>query len=189
MTADVSGLGGGDAVDRALVDEGALAIDDEAVRGHLGVVRAADALVGVLDDGAGVVGGGLELVAAGVDDEPDGAGGDDFLLEFLHLAAFVELLHERAAGVIPFEDDGLALEVGEADGLAVEGLAGEVRSRLADFRSGERDDGHEAGEEGGEDTHGVEGRSCCVGVDSHFSTPSRAGGSINLSKPLVFTWF
>ena len=84
--------------------------------------------------------------------------GKALLRELSHLPALVEALHEREAGVGHFGDEGLALEVGVACGVAVEGLAGEVRSRLADFRSREGNDGHEAGEEGGEDTHGVEGR-------------------------------
>ena len=161
------------------------------MRGHLGFVRAADALVGVLDDGAGVVGGAfLDLVATGVDDQPDAALGDDLLLEFLHLAGVIELADDGAAGVVPFEDDGLALEVGEADGLAVEGLAREVRSNLADF--GGREGGHrgEAREEGGEDTHvGVRDRRVFVGGRSQFSTPSTPFGSANLLNSPVFTPF
>ena len=128
------------------------------MRGHLGFVGAADALVGVFDDGAGVVGGAfVDLVSSSVDDQPDDALGDGLLLEFLHLAGVVELTDGGAAGVVPFKDDGLALEVGEADGLAVEGLAGEVRSSLADVGGRKGRNGDEAREEGGEDTHGCGG--------------------------------
>lgn len=152
---DVVSLVGGDTVDGALVSEDTVTIDDEAVRGDFGFKGTTNALVRVLDNGAWVVGSAFfDFVATGIDDQPDHALGDGLLLEFLHLASVVELLHGRAAWVIPFEDNGLALEVGEADGLAVEGLTGEVRSSFADVSG--RKGGHcrEAGEEGGEDTHG-----------------------------------
>ena len=63
-------------------------------------------------------------------------GEDDVLdigLELRQVSAGVMFLHERTTEVDPLEHDGLAAEIGERDGLALEILGGELRSGLADF--------------------------------------------------------
>jgi hypothetical protein len=74
---------------------------------------------------------------AGVDREPDDAvllrGG----LRLLHVAALIMLLHIRAAGIVPFENDDLALELIERHRLAVRIREPEIGRLAADRRRGE----------------------------------------------------
>jgi hypothetical protein len=86
---------------------------------------------------------------AGIDAEPDRARGPRGCLRLLHVAAAIMLLHERAAGVIPFEHHHLALEVGELDDPPVGIVQLEVGRGLT----------HERGRRGGGGDNGQSGES------------------------------
>ena len=69
----------------------------------------------------------------GIHQQPHDAFGGQILLQFLHRAGRVMVVAERAVGVVGFDDDNLALVIGQLDGLAVDVRAGEIRRGLADF--------------------------------------------------------
>jgi len=95
------------------------------------------------------------------------------LLQRLHVAAAVVLLHEGAAEVVPLENDGLAAVVGELHGLAREVGRGEVGRDLADGRGGEGGACEEGGDRGGE--QGVSGHGRILGFQREERLAVAAG--------------
>ena len=157
---DVGLIGGGLVVDGSLVDELAGGVDDEHVRGGLGLVEMAD-LTGRVEDGGGGCGlHGLEVVVffgggnvallagcGGEDGEPDDTFAGPLALEGFHVAAEVVLLLVGAALVGPLEDDVFAAVLGEGVGDTVGVDAFEVGGEGAG-RDGEGGEGGKSKNDG-----------------------------------------
>src|SRR5215831_4212559 len=142
---DIGEAGRGLVVDRAHVDDPAVAVDDHHIRGRTSIVEAADDTVWVEQEigrrglpvreiGLGFGWGHIALLAGsrGGDRQPRDTGRGVFALQRLHVAAVVMLADERAAVIGPFEHDRLPRIVGEADGLAGNIGSTEGGRRLAD---------------------------------------------------------
>src|SRR5215472_3348314 len=159
---DVGEAGRGLVVDRAHVDDTAVAVDDDHIRGRTSIIEAADNAVGVEQEigrrglpareiGLSFDWGHIALLAGGRggDRQSHDTCRDVFALQRLHVAALVILADERAAVIGPFEHNGLPRIVAKADDLAGNIGRAEPRRRMANCcRRGGRQRGRPLNGEG-----------------------------------------
>ena len=144
----------------AVVDEGAVFVDDEGVGRGFHAVEVADGAAAVIDPSggvdaavgpflAGLLGGAMAGVIGvdGVHEEPDDAFSGEVFLQGLG-GALVLIVAEGTVRIVRLDDDNFTFVIGKFDGFTVNIGAGEIRCGLADF------DGKRASGKGQSDKEG-----------------------------------